>query len=114
MGLANAVLIRLARVLICWYSELMNKTTGKCNEFSMVWAAIYGCVGVGAASGSQPGNFSRMIRKFTCPVCAAVVAADKANPRGRTARLVAAQTAAGVSNYRFQSASWINGRPVLG
>jgi hypothetical protein len=87
--------------------------TGRCNTYSLIWAAIYGCTGEGKLSGTQPGNFGRPIAHFTCDTCRAQQALDKASPRDKSERMRAAMKAAGVVEYRNARAEVQGGRPVV-
>ena len=95
----------------------MNKTqtkTGRCNLFSTIWAAMYGCTGAGTFAGYVPVSFGRKSSEYACPVCRAVQDKQrKMNARDRQAEMLRIEAENGVENYRYARAAWVNGRPVV-
>lgn len=90
------------------------KNTGRCNIFSAVWAAIYGCSGEGAYQGQQSTHFARRENAYACPTCMGVETTHaKMSRPDRQADMLRREAAAGVVDYRTTNVKIVNGRPTL-
>lgn len=88
--------------------------SSRCNVFSTVWAAMYGCTGSGNMWRYSVGSFGHRRVEYACPHCLAAEQKTSAmNAPELQAFLGATSVTAGVDNYRYQPAKWIDGRPQL-
>lgn len=96
----------------------MKKTpkVGRCNIYPSVWAAMYGCLGIGRFVGWQPPTTSngRYSARYACAACQCGKALTDGLPaHAYQEALTQVQELAGVENYRRERTIMVDGRPCL-